>query len=77
MGDAVRRRVALWLGLGRVWVELDALSTRVRLLEQDAEDERAIRFAEAGSGVSRSPVAPEDKLPAGLFESQKPKRGRA
>ncbi len=35
MGDALRRRALLWLGIGRVWVELEALSTRLKRLESD------------------------------------------
>lgn len=77
MGDALRQRVALWLGIGRLWVELDALSTRLRLLEYDAEDDRAERYDGPPTGVSRSPVARNDSLPPGLFVPQKPKRGRA
>ena len=33
MGDALRRRVLLYLGLGQVWVELRAISTRLKRLE--------------------------------------------
>lgn len=79
MGDTVRRRVALWLGLGRLWVELDALSTRVRLLEQDAEDARAAEidaYAGPPTGVSRSPASTASSLPDGLFESTRPNKSR-
>jgi hypothetical protein len=35
MGDGLRRRAALWLGIGRVWVELDALALRLKRIETD------------------------------------------
>lgn len=33
MGESLRQRVLLYLGLGQVWVELRALSTRLKRLE--------------------------------------------
>ena len=35
MGELLRSRVLRALGLGRVWAELEALSTRMRRLEKD------------------------------------------
>jgi hypothetical protein len=35
MGERLRSRVLLYLGLGKVWVELEALSARMRRIEQD------------------------------------------
>lgn len=37
MGDAVRQRVLRALGLANLWVVLDALSVRIRRVEQDLE----------------------------------------
>ncbi len=35
MGDTLKSRVLLYLGLGKVWVELEALSARLKRLEGD------------------------------------------
>ena len=35
MGDALRRRVLLYLGLGKVWVELEAMQARLKRVEGD------------------------------------------
>lgn len=40
MGERLRARVLLYLGLGKVWVELEALSARMRRIEQDMSGRR-------------------------------------
>lgn len=37
MGEILRERVLRALGLGRVWLELEALSTRMKRIEQDVQ----------------------------------------
>lgn len=48
MGDGLRARVLLYLGLGKVWVELDALSTRLKRLEADTYGSRKSSLPPAG-----------------------------
>lgn len=44
MGDALRRRVLLYLGLGKVWVELEAMQARLKRVEADVYGARTPRL---------------------------------
>jgi hypothetical protein len=46
MGEVVRERVLRALGLGKLWVQLEALSVRLRRVEQDLERVRLERRPE-------------------------------
>jgi hypothetical protein len=47
MGDFVRARVLRALGLGALWVQLDALSTRLRRVEGDLEAQADLQRKQA------------------------------
>lgn len=62
MGESLRQRVLLYLGLGQVWVELRALSTRLKRVESELYGAKQPRVARAGDRqVSTAPGIPSSK----------------
>lgn len=55
MGEYVRSRVLRALGLGRLWLELEALSARLRRVEQDVV---ALQRAPRSETIPASPPPP-------------------
>lgn len=77
MGEYVRERVLRALGLSRVWVELSALSARMRRLEQDVRllraDAEARQPFDRPRTIHRPRTIPASPPPPVAFDPNKPK----